>query len=288
MAPPKTWLAIPIVAAACAALAVGLHEPAHVAAALGALAAATAACVRAFAGPSLAAAVSAAAAGLLAAFAALDLPGLELSRALLAGAAALFAIAELARPLPVDASPLPALGGALVAGALDPSYVALLAIAGVRLLTGPWPRPRWAAVVPLAGTLAIGIAILAGCARGGIFADLWRVWAHAPGHDAPIALLAHAGDTLGPIAAIAALAGLAVCATRGRYAATAALAVAGSALSVDLACGRLGIATVAIAALAAGVALDRLAATLRWPPAQTFVGVTAGFLVVVAPAMLRW
>jgi hypothetical protein len=188
----------------------------------------------------------------------------------------------------VDASPLPALGGALVAGVLDPSYVALIPIAGVRLLTGPWSRPRWAAVVPLGGTLALGVAILAASAREGIFAELWHVWAHRAGHDAPGALLLQAGDTLGPIAAVATLAGLAICATRGRYAAAAALAVAGGALSVDLVCGSLGVATLATAAMATGVGLARLAATLRWPPAQTFVGATAGILVVAAPAMSCW
>jgi len=30
------------------------------------------------------------------------------------------------------------------------------------------------------------------------------------------------------------------------------------------------------------------ASIVRWPTGQTFVGATAGFLIVVAPAMLRW
>src|SRR5690606_27825048 len=119
------------------------------------LAAAAAAAVRAFAGPSVATATSAAGAALVVAFCVLDLPGVDTARAALAGAAALFAIAELARPLPADASPWPAIGGAVLAGVLDPSYVALLAIAGVRFLLGPWARPRWSAIVPLVGVLAI-------------------------------------------------------------------------------------------------------------------------------------
>lgn len=288
MVPPKTWLAIPIMAIACAALAALLGEAPSAAVAIGALAAAAAAAVRAFAGSSVAAATTAAAAALLVALGALDLGAVDLPRAALAAAAALFAIAECARPLPVDASPLPAIGAALVAGALDPAYVALLAIAGVRLLTGPWSRPRWAAVVPLVGTLAIGIAVLAACAQRGLFAELWHVWTARSGTYAPLDVLTQAADTLGPIATIAALAGVAVCALRGRYAAAATIAVTVGALAVDLAVGALGTATLAIAAVSAGVGLARLAATVRWPTAQTFVGATAGFLIVVAPAMLRW
>ncbi|HEY5948687.1 MAG TPA: hypothetical protein VIV40_24515 [Kofleriaceae bacterium] len=292
MVPSKTWLAIPIMAIACAALAFALREPPTAAIAIGALAAAAAAAVRAFAGSSLAAATTAGAAALLVALGVLDLapPMLahELPRAALAAGAALFAIAELARPLPVDASPLPAIGAALVAGVLDPAYVALFAIAGVRLLLGPWSRPRWAVIVPVIGTLAIGIAVLAACATSGVFADLWHVWAARSGTATPLALLAQAGDTLGPIAALAALAGLAVCSSRGRYAAAATIAVTAGALGVDLACRSLGAATIAIAGVGAGVGVARLAATVRWPTGQTFVGATAGFLIVVAPAMLRW
>jgi hypothetical protein len=288
VAPPKTWLAIPIVAIACAALTAALgHQPPG-AVAIGALAAATAAAVRAFAGSSVAAAIAAAAAALLATLGILDLQLADLPRAALAAAAAMFAIAELARPLPVDASPLPAIGAALVAGVLDPAYVALVAITGVRFLLGPWSRPRWAFVIPAAGTLAIGIALLAGCAHGGMFAELWHVWAARSGTTPPLELLAQAGDTLGPIAVIAALAGLATCTLRGRYAATAVIAIAVGALAVDLSSRMLGAATISIAAAAAGVGLSRLAATVRWPTGQSFVGATAGFMIVVAPALLRW
>ena len=287
MVPAKTWLAIPILAIACAALAAAAGQPLHAAIAIGALAAATAAAVRAFAGPSLAAAATAGAAALLVTFGVLELDTLDTTRGTLAAAAALFAIAELARPLPVDASPLPALGAALVAGVLDPGHVALLAIAGVRLLRGPWARPRWAPIVPVLGTLAIGIAGLAACAQEGLFAELWHVWAARAGTEAPLALLVEIGDLLGPIATLAAIAGLAVCATRGRYAAAATVTVAVGALGVDLACGVLGAGTLAIAAVGAGVGLARMAAIVRWPTGQAFVGATAGFLIVVAPAMLR-
>jgi len=289
--PAKTWLAIPILAIACAGLALVLREPPPAAIAIGALAAAAATAVRAFAGPSLAAAMTAGAGALLVALAVLDTPGLEVTRAALAGAAALFAVSELARPLPVDASPWPAIGGAAVAGVLDPSYVALLLIAGIRFVVGPWSRPRWSAVVPLAGTLAIGLALLAASAASGLFAELWAVW--APGaarsaHAAPLELLVQAGDTLGPIGAVAAVSGLVVCASRGRYAAAATLSVVGGAVAVALATGALDAAPLVIASVGAGVGLARLAAIIRWPTGQTFVGATAGFLIVVAPAMLRW
>jgi hypothetical protein len=39
-----------------------------------------------------------------------------------------------------------------------------------------------------------------------------------------------------------------------------------------------------VAALGAGVAIGRLAALVRYPAGQAFVGATAGFLLVVVPA----
>lgn len=275
-------------AVACAAVAFALREPPQAVIAIGALAAAAAAAVRAFAGPSVATATSAGAAAMLVAFGVLDVPGLDTTRVALAGAAALFAIAELARPLPVDASPWPAIGGAVVAGVLDPSYVALLVIAGVRFVLGPWSRPRGSVIVPLAGTLAIGLALLAASAQSGVFAELWRMWAARPGTASPLELLAQAGDTLGPIAAVAALAGLAVCAVRGRYAAAATISVAVAGALVDLSLGTLGAAPIVIAGVAAGVGVARFAAFIHWPTGQAFLGATASFLIVVAPAMLRW
>ena len=292
MAGPRTWLAIPALAIACAALAFALHHSIETALAFGALAAAVAAAVRAFAGPTIAAAIAASVAALLASLALVDLAAglstLHLLRAACAGAAAAFAIAELARPLPVDASPWPAIGAALVAGVLDPSYVALLAIAGVRYVLGPWTRPRWSIAVPIVGVLAIVLALAAALTHGGAFAELWELWTARAGATPPLDLLTHAGDTLGPIATIAALCGLGVCVQHLRYAAIATLVTMASALAVDLSRGALGGGAFVIAAIAAGVGLARLAATVRWPTGQTFVGATAGFLIVVAPAMLRW
>ena len=47
---------------------------------------------------------------------------------------------------------------------LDPSYALLIAIAGARLVTAPWQRPRWIAVVPIAGAGVAILALLAGVA----------------------------------------------------------------------------------------------------------------------------
>ncbi|NVB85201.1 MAG: hypothetical protein HOV81_42945, partial [Kofleriaceae bacterium] len=197
-----------------------------------------------------------------------------------------FAIAELARPMPPNWSPLPAVGASLVAGVLDPSFIALPAIAGIRFLRGPWPQPRGSVALPLAGILGIGLAVLAALAHDGMFADLWLVWsdraqAHAPLPD----VLARMGDLLGPISAVAAAAGIANCATRGMFAASSVVGVAAGAIAVDLVTGEVGTATPIVAALGAGVAISRLTAMVRWPAGQAFVGGVVGFMLVVAPAL---
>jgi hypothetical protein len=56
--PTKTWLAIPVLAIACAGLAIAARQPVLVAIAAAALGAALASAVRAFAGPSIAVAVA--------------------------------------------------------------------------------------------------------------------------------------------------------------------------------------------------------------------------------------
>ena len=103
-----------------------------------------------------------------------------------------------------------------------------------------------------------------------------------------LVLVERIADTLGPVAAVAALAGIGICATRGRFAAAAIIAALGGALATDIACGALGVATLALAAVTTGVAIGRLAATLRWQLAQPFVGAVAGFVIVIGPALYRW
>lgn len=285
MVHPRTWLAIPALAVACGGLALALRSAPLPAVAIAALAAAIAATVRALSGTSIAAALAGGAAALLATFCVLDLRDLELARAALASAAAMFAVSELARPSPTSA--LPAIGSALAAAALDPSFVVLIAITGVWFVRGPWPRPRWAIAVPVLGAIATVIALAAALTRVGVFADLWSLWAGRSGNAGALAIVVQLADTLGPLGAVAGLAGIGVCMTRGRFAAAAMIAAVVGALATDLACGALGAAAPTIAAVTTGIAIGRLAATIESPLAQPFVGAVTGFLIVVGPALSR-
>jgi len=277
----RTWLAIPVLALACAALAAATGATPAAAAAIGVLGAALAAAVRAFAGASIAATVAAATGALLAALAFVGSVDAGIVRAALAGACGLFSIAELARPSPVAASPWPAFGAAAVAAALDPSFVALPAIAGARLVTGPWSRPRWAIALPIAGVLAVALAVIAAHS----VPELWTAWSgHTRAGNVDLATLA--GDALGPLAIIAAACGLASCAAASRFAAAAVAAVAVGAALVSVRDGALAPALPIAAALACGVAVARLAALVRLPIGQTFVGVMASFLLLAASAPL--
>jgi len=279
---PRTRLAIPAVALACAAIAAAAGQPIARGLALAALGAALAAAVRAYAGATLAATLAAVAAGLLGALAAIPHPAV---RGELAAAGALFAIAELARPAGPDASPWPALATAALAAALDPSWVALAPIASLRLVVGPWPRPRWAIALPIALAIAGLLAIAAACAHGGALAALWRAWAGDPPHAIRLAVLAHrTGDAVGPLVATAALAGLASCAARGARPAHAAIAAAFGVVAVGRLAGAPTPGTLALAALFAGVAIARLAALVRPASGQAAIGAAAGALVLVAPA----
>lgn len=289
MAAPKTWLAIPAVAVACAGAAAALRQTPEVIVGTGALGAALAAVVRAFAGASVAAAVAGIAAALLGVAAVLDGHALELARASLAAAAAMFAIAELVRPMPPDESPLPSIGAALLAGVLDPSYIALVPITGWRFVRGPWSRPRGSIALPIVGALGCLLAIGCAIAPSGVLADLWATWSAREGAAmSPLDVLAAAGDVLGPVTAVAALAGLGVCVMRGRYAAASVTAVMAGAIAVDLATGTLGAALPSMAALGAGMAIARLTGMVRWPTGQAFVAAATGFIMVVAPALAHW
>jgi hypothetical protein len=282
--PTKTWLAIPALAIASAGLAFAARQPVEVILAIAALGAALAAAVRAFAGPSIAVAVASAAASLVGVLALLELGIPDLARAALACAAGLFAIGELVRPLPPGASPWPALGAALLAGVLDPSFTPLLPIAGVRLVTGPWSLPRWTLMAPVIGTLVVALAVLTALLRDGALAELWTLWAARDITGAtPLAIVTSTGDLLGPVTAVVAAAGLAVCATRGVLAATAVGGVVAAAIGLDLVAGSTGSATLVCAALGAGSGIARFAALIRWPVGQTFVGAAVGAMLVVAP-----
>jgi hypothetical protein len=283
VASPKTWLAIPPTALACAASALAAGRGPIVAVVLAVLGAAIAGAVRAYAGPSRATAIVAGAAGLLGALGSVELAlGV---RGGCAGAAAVFAIAELARPEAEVASPWPALGAALIAGVLDPAYIALGVLAAARQARGPWPRARWMIAIPIACALACVLAAAAALSRGGALASLWQLWGgHADAvAAAPARVLVLAGNAIGPIAVVAALAGLATAMMRGSGAAAGLLAAVVGALVLDLRAGAVLPATPIIAALATGVGLARLAALVRHPVGQACIGAAAGFILLVAP-----
>jgi hypothetical protein len=278
----RTWLAIPVMTVICAGLGAIAGQPAPELAGLAALGAALAAAVRAFAGVSPGAAIAGATAALLGVLAVLDLAPIDPLRAAVACAAGLFAIAELARPMPPTASPLPAIGAAALAGVLDPSFVALFGIAGLRYVRGPWRRPRWALALPVAGAAAVLLAVVAALGPAAL-APLWDAWGGRGAAAEPRAVIVQAGDVIGPLSAIAAVCGLFVCATRGRYAAAAVFGVAAGAIALDGALGALGPASVTLAALGAGVGLGRFAALVRLPVGQAVVCAAAAFVLLVAP-----
>lgn len=276
----RPWLVIPVLGVASVAAALATHHAPVLAVALGACGAALAAAIRAFVGPSLVGAIAAAGGAIVGTLGLLAL-GAD-AREVIAGAAALFALSELARAkLPQD-SPLPAVGAALLAGVLDPSYIGLVPIAGIAWLIAPVPRPRAAIAVPLLGALATALAIALATTHA--HAGLWTTWlGHAPAHRPIVATLVRAGDLVGPLAACAALAGLAICLAHGRLAGAAVGSVLAVTAVVSLSGGFVAPATPLVAALATGVAIGRLAALVRLPVGQAFVGATAGFVLAAVP-----
>ncbi len=279
----RPWIAIPAIAVVASVIGGLSTRSAVVAIAAGLLGAALAAAIRAFAGSSGPAAIAAAAGAAFGVLGWLELGGG--ARSAYAAAAAMFAICELVRPRVPIGSPWPAVGAGAVAAALDPSYAVLLAITGAWTVASPTRRPRWVVVLPMLGALVAVAAILAACAHTGKLARLEVAWSGHPRLpiDA-IALLRAVGDRLGPIASVAALAGLVQCATRGRFAAAATLGVLAFAALDAFASGAVNPALPIVAALGAGVALARLAALVRLSVGQAFVGAAAGFVLVAVPA----
>jgi hypothetical protein len=288
-----TWIAIPLTAAASSALAVLAGASIQVVLACAALGAALAAAVRAYAGASLGAALASSCAGVLGVLGVLDLGDADLAREAASAAAALFAVTELVRALPVKSSPWPGVAAAVAAAALAPAYVGVAAITFVRVATGPWRRPRGAVVMPLIGMAACALAAVAALARGGALASLWLAWQGPErGPGAPmLRVLVLAGDSIGPLAIVAAASGMIAGAARGRVAAVVLLMLVAGALAVDLRVGAITAATPVAAALAAGLGLARVAALVRHPIGQAAVGATVGFVLLVAPmwaVVVRW
>lgn len=270
-------------ASAAAAMGLGAHTPLPIVT-MGLLGAAMCAAIRALAGDSPASLAGAVLAPLLV-IATLTEPavghGVAQLRAFIAIAAACWTLVELARP---TTSPLVGLLPATIAAVLSPAYIALVVIAGSRLVTAPWQRPRWAIAVPILGGLALVVAVLAGFARHGALHGLADTWIGAPRSPQSVpAVLELAALALGPITAVAALAGLPLFA-RVRHAEAAATTIVVGAMLVSVRSGAVDPSLVGIAVVATGLAVGRLAGMIRLSVGQAALGATLGALVLLPPA----
>ncbi|CAN5747854.1 hypothetical protein BH11MYX3_BH11MYX3_24760 [soil metagenome] len=270
-------------ASAAAAAGLGALAPAPIIA-VGLSGASLAAAVRALAGDSPASLTGAVLAPLLLVACLFDpslAHGVPVVRACVSIAAAGWALFELARP---TTSPLVAMLPAIIAAVLSPAYVALVAIAGSRLVTAPWQRPRWAVGVPIVGVLALVLAVVAGLAYHGSLGKLGDAWCGAPRSPRGLgSLLELTGTTLGPITAVAAVAGVPFLA-RMRHAELAVGTIVLGALLVSVRTGAVDPSLIGIAALAAGLAVGRLAGMIRFVPGQAVAGATIAMLVLAPPA----
>lgn len=286
----RPWFVIPALGlASIATAAIATRDP-WFAISLGLCGAALAAAIRSFLGASGMAAVAAGAGAALGVLGLIALAPHAPMRAALAGAAGMFAISELVRAKQPHESPLPAVGAALFAGLLDPSYIALVVVAAVAWHRTPIARTRASILVPVVAILATVLATLAAFASHGSLARLWHAWLGRasslaiPHHPGWLVTLLHTGDLVGPLTACAALVGLASCLAHSRVAAAAILAIIGVTAVASLTGSFVAPAALLVAALAAGVAVGRLAALVDAPIGQTFVGATIGFVLVVVPA----
>ncbi|MEO7095893.1 MAG: hypothetical protein ABI175_21715, partial [Polyangiales bacterium] len=265
------------------AVGLGAHAPGPIIA-IGLAGAALAAAIRALAGDSPASLTGAIVAPLMLIASLVDPSlshGVALIRACIAIAAAGWTFVELARP---TTSPLVAMLPATIAAILSPAYVALVVIAGSRLITAPWQRPRWAIGVPIAGALALVLAVIAGLAAHGSFGALGDTWIGAPRAPRGLpAVLELTAITLGPITAVAALAGLPFLA-RVRHAEVAVGAIVIGALLVSARSGTVDPSLVGVAVLATGLAVGRLAGMIRIAAGQAALGATLAVLVLLPPA----
>jgi len=268
----RPWLVIPAAAVVGAATGALLGGP-LLAIALGAAAAAITAAVRALLGD----APAALAAAVMAALIVVAIAGAEAigARPLLAIAGLAWTIAELAR---TTSSPMVAMLPALIAGIADATLVPLVPLAATRLVTAPWRRPRWVIAVPIAASLATLVAVLLLASPTG---DAWAGRAFAPATP-----LAAQLALLGPFVVVAAACGLPSIAGRGRYVQVALVAALAGALLGDLRAGTAGGPTLALAALLTGLALGRLAGSIRLPLGQAVIVATLGAIIVLPPALL--
>jgi hypothetical protein len=273
----RSWLVIAAigVAAGGAAFALGATPGS---AACGVLAgAAIAGATRLYAGDSPAALAAAVIGALLAIALPIDLHA-DLALPWLAMAAGAWTVAELVRP-PRGATVAVALAPAAIAGILEPAFVPLAVIAGIR-----WARTRrerWAFVLPVICGLVALLAIAAGCARTGTLASLGDRWfGTAPDPDNSLAM--HLGDALGPVIATAALGGVAQLG-RHRIAGVAIAACVTGAMLVDLRAGHVEPVTLGLAALASALGIARLAGMIRIGSGQVISAATCGLVLLLPP-----
>jgi len=290
-----SWIAVPVLAVSCGGLAFAMARGTAIEVACAAAAgAAIVHALRSLAqlGPagtahSPAWLVGAGTGALLATALVVDLPGRH-AASLLALAAAAWTIAELARSSRSDAGGRPAsvaLAPAIAAAVLEPAFVALIAIAGTRLVPAQ-RRQRWTIAIPIIGTCAVVLAIVAGAADGGVLGTLGARWYGGPGRTTPaITALAAVGDALGPLVVVAAAGGLATLA-RVRLPNLGVVACACGAVLVDLRAGTPTTATFGIAALCAGAGIGRLTNTIQIRSGQTIAAATCGGLLLL-PAMIQ-
>jgi hypothetical protein len=281
----RPWHVVPAVAIVAGALAFALHG-AWAAPCAAVAAAAIAHAARALGGDSPAALVGVVGAAMLAVTAVVD------PRSLIALAAMAWTIAELTKPSAPAPGPnsrraagtpaIIAMLPATIAAVLEPACVALVPIAGARVYVHPASKPRlpqrWVIVVPLAGVLAVMLAIVMGTGDGA-FGARWYGEPAAP--VTPSVSAVRLADALGPMLAVAALAGLAMVGTRLAIAACVA-----GALLVDLRAGVPGATTLGLAALCAGIAVGRLGAMIRFPSGQAIVTATCTAILLVPPTWL--
>lgn len=281
------WIVIPAmgVVSALAGLAIGSGAPLDPVAA-GLAGAAIAAMVRSLVGDSPASLSAAAIAPMLAILViaertpALAVPCLAL------GALA-WTIAELAR---TTTSPFVALLPAAIAAILEPGFVALVPIAGWRLVTSPQQRPPWTIGVPIAGAIATLLAVVAGLSASGVFGSLGTAWFGARQVVSPATLASSAANDLGPLVAVGAIAGLAMLARAhvpGALRSWTSMAIAcclGGLVLADLRGGGASPVLLGLCATGAALAIGRVAATIPLAAGQSIVGATLGFLVVLPPS----
>lgn len=278
---------IPAVGAVAAVAVIVLGASVWDAAGAAMAGAAIAAAMRVLAGDSAVSQVGAGVASLLAVVVIVEHVGLErpLVVAFVAIAAMCWTFAELGR---VTSTPIVAILPATVAAFLEPGCVALVALAATRLVTAPrasnHPAQPWVIAVPIAGGLVVVLAIVAGAAHGGALATLGARWYGTPVRSitaaSSIELL---GGALGPLAAVAALAGL-VMLVRAQLANLAIGACVLGALLVDLRAGATGPTTLGLAGLCAGLAVGRLAGMIRIPSGQTLTAAACAVMLLLPPA----